>query len=63
VPTSGTITLPTTGCGTAPKSTVTGNYSTAALVWNLTTGASGAVQPYLTTNSGYAKISYTASIN
>jgi hypothetical protein len=62
-PISGTITLPTTGCGTAPKSTVTGKYSSAAIVWNLTTGTSGAVQPYLTTNTGYAKISYTASIN
>jgi hypothetical protein len=60
---SGTITLPTTGCGTPPKSTVTGNYSTAAIVWNLTTGTSGAVQPYFTTNTGYAKVSYTASIN
>jgi hypothetical protein len=42
-------------CGTAPKSTVTGKYSSAAVYYN-----AGAIAPYATTNSGYGRVVFTA---
>jgi hypothetical protein len=42
-------------CGTAPKSTVTGKYSSAAIYYS-----AGAIAPYATTNTGYGRVVFTA---
>jgi len=45
-------------CGTAPKSTVTGKYSSAAIYYD-----PGTIAPFSTSDGGYGKIAFTVQVN
>ena len=62
---SGVYTVSTTtgtgapaGCGTAPKSSVTGKYSSAAIYYS-----PGAIPAFAVTDSGYGKVAFTVQVN